>query len=66
MGLAASQARFLAITARKMNCEFQSMQIAQEKLSVTRDLQKAAQDYQNSLTQTKLIWDVDDDQYDLS
>lgn len=66
MGLAASQARFLAITARKMNCEFQSMQIAQEKLSVTRDLQKAAQDYQNSLSQTKLIWDTDDDQYDLS
>ena len=66
MGLAASQARFLAITARKMNCEFQSMQIAQEKLSVTRDLQKAAQDYQNSLSQTKLIWDTDDEQYDLS
>ena len=66
MGLAASQARFLAITARKMNCEFQSMQIAQDKLSVTRDLQKAAQEYQNSLTQTKLIWDTDDDQYDLS
>lgn len=59
MGLAASQARFLAITARKMNCEFQSMQIAQEKLSVTRDLQKAAQDYQNSLGATKLIWDAD-------
>lgn len=40
MGLAASQARFLAITARKMNCEFQSMQIAQEKLSTTRDMEK--------------------------
>ena len=73
MGLAASQARFLAITARKMNCEFQSMQIAQEKLSVTRDLQKAAQDYQNSLDATKLVWDtdgtrpeVDGDIYDLS
>ena len=68
MGLAASQARFLAITARKMNCEFQSMQIAQEKLSVTRDLQKAAQDYQSSLNATKLIWDVADDLgiYDVS
>ena len=67
MGLAASQARFLAITARKMNCEFQSMQIAQEKLSVTRDLQKAAQDYQNSLDATKLVWDTQDNyQYDLS
>ena len=69
MGLAASQARFLAITSRKLNCEFQSMQIAQEKLSVTRDLQKAAQEYQNSLNATKLIWDcdtVDNDVYNLS
>ena len=67
MGLAASQARFLAITSRKMNCEFQSMQIAQQKLSVTRDLQKAAQDYQSSLNATKLIWDTSDTGvYDLS
>ncbi len=67
MGLAASQARFLAITARKMNCEFQSMQVAQEKLSVTRDLQRAANDYQTALDATKLIWDTGDtDIYDLS
>ncbi len=59
MGLAASQARFLAITARKMNCEFESMQIAQQKLSVTRDQQAAAQEYQNSLNATKLVWDAD-------
>ena len=66
MGLAASQARFLAITSRKMNCEFQSMQIAQEKLSVTRDLQKASQEYQNSLSATKLVWDTEDNTvYDL-
>lgn len=67
MGLAASQARFLAITSRKMNCEFQSMQIAQQKLSVTRDLQKAAQDYQTNLTATKLVWeDMDENTYDLT
>lgn len=73
MGLAASQARFLAITSRKMNCEFQSMRIAQDKLSVTRDLQRAAREYQNSLTQTKLVWDTNDvstslgtDVYDVS
>lgn len=67
MGLAASQARFLAITARKMNCEFQSMQIAQEKLSTTRDLQRAADEYQNSLDATKLVWDAQDlGTYDLS
>lgn len=67
MGLAASQARFLAITSRKMNCEFQSMQIAQQKLSVTRDLQKASEDYQNNLTATKLVWeDMDNNTYDLT
>lgn len=67
MGLAASQARFLAITARKNNCELQSMQIAQEKLSITREQQEAAQDYQNALSATKLVWDTyDDDVYDLS
>ena len=67
MGLAASQARFLAITARKMNCEFQSMQIAQQKLSVTRDMEKVSQDYQNALDSTKLVWDTEDDvQYELN
>lgn len=50
-----------------MNCEFQSMQIAQQKLSVTRDLQKAAQDYQNNLSATKLVWeDMDENTYDLT
>lgn len=72
MGLAASQARFLAITARKNNCEFRSMEIAQQKLSVTRDLQKAADEYQNSLNATKLVWNGDNNSdgtgttYDLS
>lgn len=67
MGLAASQARFLAITSRKMNCEFQSMQIAQQKLSVTRDMQKASEDYQNNLTATKLVWeDMDKNTYNLT
>ena len=59
MGLAASQARFLAITSRKAYCEFESMQIAQEKLSVTRDLAKISEDYQNALNKTKLVWDYD-------
>lgn len=69
MGLAASQARFLAITSRKTNCEFQSMQIAQEKLSITRDLQKASDQYQAALNKSKLVWDPDGsgtNAYDLS
>ena len=59
MGLAASQARFLAITARKNSCEFQSMQIAQQKLSLTRELEAATQEYQEALNTTKLVWDAD-------
>jgi len=59
MGLAASQARFLAITARKANCEFQSMQIAQEKLSISRELDKATTEYQSQMNATKLVWDTD-------
>lgn len=59
MGLAASQARFLAITSRKNSCEFQSMQIAQQKLSLTRELEAASQEYQESINQTKLVWDPD-------
>ena len=59
MGLAASQARFLAITARKADCEFRSMQNAQEKLSITRELAQASADYQEAMNQTKLVWDFD-------
>ncbi len=69
MGLAASQARFLAITSRKAYCEFQSMQIAQDKLSVTRDLAEISNDYQNALNKTKLVWDFDgsgENMYNLS
>lgn len=65
MGLAASQARFLAITARKADCEFRSMQIAQNKLSVTRELQAATEKWQNSLNAEMLVWDYDGTASDL-
>jgi len=70
MGLAASQARFLGITARKNSCELKSMQIAQEKLSITNQLTQASIEYQNSLDATKLVWDseaiIDGSIYDVS
>ena len=69
MGLAASQARFLAITARKTQCELQSTQIAEDKLSVSNELTAATQQYQNALNATKLIWDSDgtgEHMYDVS
>ncbi len=70
MGLAASQARFLGITARKNSCELRSMQIAQEKLSISNKLTQISEDYQNSLDATKLVWDsefiTDGSIYDVS
>ena len=56
MGLAASQARFLGITARKNACEMRSAEIAQERLSVSNQLSQASQNYMTSLNATKIIW----------
>ncbi len=57
MGLAAGQARLLTITARKSDCEFQSMRLSHEKLAISRDLAALSNEYQNSLDKTKLIYD---------
>lgn len=59
MGLAASQARFLAITSRKADCEYRSMVLAQEQLSISRELEAATEDYENSINATTLAWDMD-------
>ena len=59
MGLAATQARFLAITSRKANCEFRSMELAQQKLSLSRELEEATINYNNAIEASKIIWDVD-------
>ena len=59
MGLAASQARFLCITARKMNCEYKSTDLAQQKLEITNQLADISNTYSNALSSTKLMWDND-------
>lgn len=59
MGLAASQARFLGITARKANCEFKSTRLAQERLQLTDQLTAASQEYSAALNSTKLVWKND-------
>lgn len=69
MGLAASQARFLAITARKAQLELQSTQLAQQELSLARDMEQVSEEYQDALNQTTLVWDPDGSQstlYDLT
>ncbi len=57
MGLAASQARLLTITARKADCEFQSMNLSHQKLSLSRDMERVSTAYQNALNTTKLVYD---------
>ena len=57
MGLAASQARLLTITARKADCEFLSMSLSHQKLALARDMEHISSEYQNALNQTKLVYD---------
>ena len=57
MGLAAGQARLLTITARKSDCEYQSMRLSHQKIALSRELTDLSNEYQNSLNQTKLIYD---------
>src|SRR5574344_1998241 len=57
MGLAAGQARLLSITTRKSDCEFQSMNLSHQKLAISRELEDVSNKYQNSLEQTKLVYD---------
>ncbi len=57
MGLSASQARLLTITARKSDCEFQSMRYSHQKIALSRSMTDLSTKYQNSLDQTKLVYD---------
>lgn len=57
MGLAAAQARLLTITARKSDCEFQSMSLSHQKIALSRDMENVSTEYQNALNQTKLVYD---------
>ena len=57
MGLAAGQARLLTITARKSDCEYESMRLSHQKIALSRDLAELSNEYQNSINQTKLIYD---------
>lgn len=59
MGLAASQARFLCITARKADCEYRSTALAQEKLDISKQLSDISTQYAQSLNATKLVWQND-------
>ena len=57
MGLAAGQARLLTITGRKSDCEFESMRLSHQKIALSREMAYLSNEYQNSLDQSKLIYD---------
>ena len=57
MGLAASQARLLTITARKADCEFESMKLSHQKIALSRDMERISDEYQAAMNKTKLIYD---------
>lgn len=57
MGLAAGQARLLTITGRKSDCEYASMKLSHQKIALSRELSDLSNEYQNSLNQTKLVYD---------
>lgn len=59
MGLSASQARLLFLTARKSDIEFNEMKIANAKISLSRDTEKVSEAYANALNAKKITWAVD-------
>lgn len=56
MGLAASQVRFLLLTARKDDVEGQMMTLSNTKLSLARKSADVSKDYRNALNAKKLVW----------
>lgn len=57
MGLSASQARLLTITSRKSDCEYESMRLSHQKIALSRDMNKISSEYDNAMSQTKLMYD---------
>ena len=57
MGLSASQARLLTITARKSDCEYESMRLSHQKIALSRDMDVVSAEYQDAINQTNLMYD---------
>lgn len=57
MGLSASQARLLTITARKSDCEYESMRLSHQKIALSRDMDIISAEYQDAINQTNLVYD---------
>ena len=56
MGLSASQARFLELTARRSNIEYQAQQINFQRLQLSDKMSAASSDYQDKTSNRKLVY----------
>ncbi len=56
MGLSASQARFLQLTARKSNVEYQAQQITFQRLQLSNKLESDAAEYTDKVNNKKLVY----------
>lgn len=56
MGMAASQVNFLGLTGRKADILRQQQKLSNEKMALTRDMQKVSREYQRGLNEKVLKW----------
>ena len=56
MGLSASQARFLQLTARRGNNEYEAQQISQQRLQLATKLEMATNEYEDKMSNRKMVF----------
>ncbi len=62
MGMSASQARFLQLTARKSNIEYQAQRISFERSQLANKAGDASRKYNEKMSNTKIIYSFNDGQ----
>ena len=60
MGLSASQARFLQLTARKNDIEYEAQQITQQRLALSQQLATVSNEYNDAISNKKLVFSYAD------
>ncbi len=61
MGFAASQARFLSLTARISDNEYEAQQISQERLALNDQMNIFAEEYEDAISNQVIVTNVFDD-----
>ena len=56
MGLSASQARYLQLTARKNDNEYEAQQINQQRMEISQKLQEISTKYSNGINNRQLLF----------